>query len=70
MLEALSRRDNPSRRLWRFVKRQIVGDAPEELSICQFDCPKGECRQDEWDTCERRISKGAGELLPPRDKTQ
>ena len=70
MLNALSRRDNPSRRLWRFVKGQIVGDAPEDLAICQFDCPKGECRHEEWLTCERRIRKGGGELFPSRDKTQ
>lgn len=52
------------RRLWQVVKRQIVDDAPEDLAICEFDCRKGQCLQDEWETCVRRISKGAGELLP------
>jgi hypothetical protein len=45
-------------------KRQIIDDAPEKLAICQFDCRKGQCLQDEWETCDRRIRKGAGELFP------
>jgi len=61
-------RGNPFRQLWQLVKRQIVDDAPEETAICQFDCRKGQCTQAEWDTCERRIRKGAGELFPaPED---
>ena len=59
-----SRKANPFHRLWLFVKRQIVGDAPEDLAICAFDCRKGQCRQDEWAVCQRRINKGAGELFP------
>jgi hypothetical protein len=51
-------------RLWQFVKRQIIDDAPEELAICQFDCHKGQCTEAEWKTCERRVRKGAGELFP------
>ncbi len=52
------------RRLWEFVKGGIVADAPEEVAMCEFDCRKGQCRHDEWDACERRIRKGAGELFP------
>jgi hypothetical protein len=55
---------SPFRQLWQHVKRQIVDDVPEESAICHFDCRKRQCTQAEWATCERRISKGAGELFP------
>lgn len=64
MPEGLSRRNNSFHRLWRFVRRQIVDDLPEELVICEFDCRKGQCQQDQWETCDRRIRKGAGEFFP------
>jgi hypothetical protein len=52
--------------LWlrQFVKRRVVDAAPEELAICEFDCRKAQCEQDEWAACERRIHRGAGELFP------
>jgi hypothetical protein len=46
------------------LKRQIVEDAPEDLGICEFDCRRGQCLQDEWGSCDRRIRQGAGELFP------
>jgi len=64
MSEDRSRRGNPFHRLWRFVKGQIVDDPREDLAICQFDCRKGQCVQSEWEACDRRIHKGAGELFP------
>jgi hypothetical protein len=52
--------------LWlrQFVRRQIVTTAPEDIAICEFDCRKTQCSQDEFEACERRIRKGAGELFP------
>ena len=64
MLGNRFRRGNPFLRIWQYVKRQIVDIVPEDLAICQFDCRKGQCTQDEWDACERRIRKGAGEFFP------
>jgi hypothetical protein len=64
MMVDRSRKGNPFRQLWQFVKRQTIGDVPEDLAICQFDCHKGQCLQDEWETCDRRIHKGSGELYP------
>ena len=64
MSEDRSRRGNSFHRLWQFVKRQIVDEVPEDSAICQFDCRKGQCQQREWETCDRRIRKGAGELFP------
>ena len=57
------KRENPLLRMWQSVKRQIVDDVPEAIAICQFDCPKAQCTQDAWHTCERRIRKSAGELI-------
>jgi hypothetical protein len=54
---------NPLLRMWKYVKRQIVDDVPEAIAICQFDCPRAQCTQDAWHTCERRIRKSAGELI-------
>ena len=64
MPEDQSMRGNPFRILWQFVRRHATGDVPEDLAICEFDCRKGRCMQDEWETCDRRIRKGAGELCP------
>jgi hypothetical protein len=66
-LENHSRLGNPLRRLWRFAIRQIVDDPPDDIAICEFDCRKGQCVQNEWDSCDRRIHKGAGELFPASD---
>ena len=57
---------NPFGRLWRFVIRQAVDDAPEAVALCEFDCRKEQCMHDEWATCERRKRQGSGELFPSR----
>jgi hypothetical protein len=51
--------------LWRWVKDQIVQDVPKDSALCEFDCRKEQCTIGEWETCERRLDKGAGELMPP-----
>jgi len=56
--------ESTSHRLWQLMKHQILDDAPEDLAICEFDCRKEQCTQDEWARCERRFRKGAGELFP------
>ena len=50
--------NEPFRRLWQLVKRQIADDVPEDLAICEFDCRKVQCTQAEWIACERRIRMG------------
>jgi hypothetical protein len=64
MLGDSFKRANLFGRIWQYVKRQIVDVVPEDLAMCQFDCRKGQCTQDEWEACERRIRKGAGEFFP------
>jgi len=55
---------NPVQRIWQWIKNQIVQDVPKDIALCEFDCRKEQCREDEWATCERRLSAAAGELKP------
>jgi hypothetical protein len=57
-------------RLAQFVKRGIVGDVPDDISLCEFDCRKGQCTLGEWAACDRRISKASGELQPDNPGTE
>jgi hypothetical protein len=65
--------DLPSRgffaRTWQWLKGQIVADVPAETAICEFDCRKQQCKQDDWANCQRRLSHAAEEFQPdsPRD---
>jgi hypothetical protein len=51
-------------RLWRWAADQIVQDAPEGSELCAFDCKKAQCTHQEWEVCQRRLNKAAGELMP------
>jgi hypothetical protein len=55
---------NALSRLGHWAKAQIVSEVPEDLAICEFDCRESQCSSSNWMTCERRISKTAGELGP------
>jgi hypothetical protein len=50
--------------LWHRLKGHRVAGVPEEIALCEFDCRKGQCVENEWESCERLISKAAGELMP------
>ncbi|MFZ0950014.1 MAG: hypothetical protein WAN19_17900 [Candidatus Sulfotelmatobacter sp.] len=52
------------RKVWQWLKGQIAQDVPEEDALCEYDCRKQQCTEEEWATCERRIHKAAGELWP------
>ncbi len=57
---------NSFRRFWaRFKNRWIISEIPQDIALCEFDCRKGQCSSGEWAACNRRISRAAGELLPP-----
>jgi len=64
MSEEYSNKEGALYRIWRVLKRQVVQDVPDDSALCEFDCRKGQCRQEEWANCERRIRKAAGELFP------
>jgi hypothetical protein len=69
MPEGRSNTESRFIRLWQWVKRQVVQDVPEDIALCEFACRKGQCGMDEWETCDRRINKAAGELSPPVKKS-
>lgn len=58
------RTNGPLLRMWDRLKRLWVGDVPEDVALCEFDCRKEQCHYDEWASCERRLTKAAGELMP------
>ena len=52
------------KKLWQWLKGQIAQDVPEADGLCEYDCRKQQCSEEQWTTCERRIHKAAGELWP------
>jgi len=52
------------RKLWQLMKNQIAQDVPASDGLCEYDCRKQQCTEEEWATCERRIGRAAGELWP------
>ena len=51
---------------WNWLRRQLVDDVPQGDAVCEFDCRKPQCTMGEWDTCERRVRRAAGELMPDK----
>jgi len=51
-------------RVWQWLKGQVVQDVPKAVELCEYDCRKPQCNEEEWATCERRIQRAAGELCP------
>jgi len=51
-------------RLGHWVQEQVIAEVPVDLAFCEFDCRQTACSSEEWTTCQRRISKVAGELMP------
>ncbi len=51
-------------RLGHWAQEQVVGEVPTDLGLCEFDCRRTSCSAEEWISCQRRISKAAGELMP------
>ncbi|MGA3326585.1 MAG: hypothetical protein ABSF45_19120 [Terriglobia bacterium] len=52
------------RDIWDWVRRQFIDEVPEGDALCEFDCRKPQCTDGEWETCERRLHRAAGELMP------
>jgi hypothetical protein len=50
-----SNRSDSPKSLWNRLKGLLIGDAPEDVAVCEFDCRKNQCTYGEWATCERRI---------------
>jgi hypothetical protein len=43
-------------RLWQRLKRKLVQEVPEEMCACEYDCRKPDCRNGDWESCQRRLS--------------
>jgi len=54
------------RNILDWVRRQIVEEVPEDSALCEFDCRKPQCHEGEWASCERRLQRAAGELMPEK----
>jgi len=52
------------KKFWQWTKNQIAQDMPASDGLCEYDCRKQQCTEEEWATCERRIGRAAGELWP------
>jgi hypothetical protein len=52
--------------VWNWVSGQIIGEVPEEDALCEFDCRRLQCAEGEWESCERRLHRAAGELMPAK----
>jgi len=63
---ATERSNMPALRLWQWIKNQVIQPAPDDITICEFDCRKQQCALGEWQSCDRRLTKAAGELMPQR----
>lgn len=55
--------------LWKRLHEGIAQNVPEQDALCAFDCHKGHCTLGEWETCDRRLRKAAGEFMPPPAST-
>ena len=54
------------RNLWNWLRQQFVDDVPEGDALCEFDCRKLQCTEGEWEVCDRRLHRAAGELMPDK----
>ena len=56
-------------RFWEWVKHQIVQEVPEDIALCEYDCHKQQCTGSEFETCDRRLTRAAGEFMPDRGES-
>ena len=63
----MPQKSHPLRALWRWVRNQIVQEPPEDSALCAMDCHKEQCTLGEWEVCERRLHRAAGELMPAEE---
>ena len=55
MVAQKEERLSPFRRLRRWLKSRLIQDVPEAFAACEFECRRMECRQGDWETCEKRL---------------
>jgi hypothetical protein len=55
MVAQTDKRLSPFFRLRRWIKSRLIQDVPEDIAACEFECHRTECRQGDWEICERRL---------------
>ena len=58
------------KKIWQWMKTQIAQDVSASDELCEYDCRKQQCDEEEWANCERRINRAAGELWPEKRPPQ
>jgi hypothetical protein len=46
---------------------KLIPEVPEEISACEFDCRKRECRMGDWSKCVRRQQAVSGTIRKRQD---
>ena len=42
-------------RLWNKIAKGWLGEVPEDIDCCEFNCRELHCEQGRWETCEHRL---------------
>ncbi len=50
-----------------WLKGQWIGDVPDEIAVCEFDCRKMQCLSHEWENCPKRLAFLAQASNPKED---
>ena len=49
--------------LTHWLRAQWVTEVPEDLAICEFECPASQCSWDDWAQCVHRVSNTREQLV-------
>ena len=55
MKDHTSSNDEGHKTLRERLMDRLVGTVPADSAICEFDCSKTECSNEEWTHCQRRL---------------
>ncbi|MGD2113175.1 MAG: hypothetical protein PVI50_07305 [Gammaproteobacteria bacterium] len=48
--------------LFGWLKRPVE-EVPDDIAVCEFECRRTQCRQGDWQHCERRLQASAAPSL-------
>jgi hypothetical protein len=55
---------NPTVRLARWLRSQVVQYVPETIAVCEFECLETTCASADWNECRRRREMTPGRRDP------
>jgi len=53
-------------KMWGWAAEKVIREVPQDEALCEFDCRKPQCKAGEWESCNRRLQRAAGELMPSK----